>query len=436
MLTKTALYPSTTSSCSSRCGRKPVLPDVERMESRLLSSATAIQSGQTIAGVIAVAGQKDTYTFTASAGNSFEATLADSDAASQFEPQLQLFGPDGTLLKNSLSSGTDTSISTGVYTVPATGPGTYTLVVQNDSVGVPSTGGYNLELAQRAAVQAVDPNGDGGTMPAVRLAPGRSIAWGTWTSTRSRRRPGTHLRRRWRIPMPQASSSRNCNCSVPMEHCSRTPSAAEPIRRSAPASTPCRRPARARIRWWCRTTASGSRAPAATTWNWPRSPAVQAVDPNGDGGTIASGQTRSGSINRLGNMDIYTFAASAGNSFEATLADSDAASQFEPQLQLFGPDGTLLKNSLSSGTDTSISTGVYTVPATGPGTYTLVVQNDSVGVPSTGGYNLELAQARPCRPWIQMAMGNHSQRSDSLRVDQSPGEHGHLHVRGVGRELI
>ena len=102
----------------------------------------------------------DIYTFAASAGNSFEATLADSDAASQFEPQLQLFGPDGTLLKNTLSSGTDTSISTGVYTVPATGPGTYTLVVQNDSVGVPSTGGYSLELAQ-PAVQAVDPDGDG-----------------------------------------------------------------------------------------------------------------------------------------------------------------------------------------------------------------------------------------------------------------------------------
>ncbi len=355
-------------------------------------SAT-IQSGQTIAGIITAIGQQDMYTFTASAGDSFQATLADANAASQLEPELQLFGPDGTPLKTSVSGATNTSVTTGVYTVPSGGAGTYTLVVQNYTNGTPSTGGYNLELAQAPAVQAVDPDGDGGTISSGQTRSGSINRLGNmdiYTFTAS-------AGNSFQATLADANAASQVEPELQLFGPDGTP-----LKTSVSGAT------NTSVTTGVYTVPSGGAGtytlvvqnytngtPSTGGYNLElaQAPAVQAVDPDGDGGTISSGQTRSGSINRLGNMDIYTFTASAGNSFQATLADANAASQVEPELQLFGPDGTPLKTSVSGATNTSVTTGVYTVPSGGAGTYTLVVQNYTNGTPSTGGYNLELAQA-------------------------------------------
>src|SRR5947209_8514802 len=95
---------------------------LERMESRTLLAATPIVSGQTIAGSLTHAGQQDTYTFTATAGKTFEVSVGDASAASGVHPYLQVFAPGGARVVNNGTSATSTSVD-GVITVPSTGAG-------------------------------------------------------------------------------------------------------------------------------------------------------------------------------------------------------------------------------------------------------------------------------------------------------------------------
>lgn len=82
------------------------------------------------------AGDTDTYTFTANAGDHIELRMADLETTG-LDPYLQLFGPsDGTVLK------ADTDQTTAVITYTATETGTYT-VIAADQKGI-NTGNYNL----------------------------------------------------------------------------------------------------------------------------------------------------------------------------------------------------------------------------------------------------------------------------------------------------
>ena len=236
----------------------------EGLESRTLLTTTIV-SGQTIAGSIASVGQTVQYSFSASAGNTFDISLGDASAASALHPYLQVYNPSGTRVVNTGTGATNTSVS-GIYTVPAAGAGTYTVIVQDD-FGT-ATGAYDLELA--------------------------------------------------------------------------------------------------------------------------KAPSTQAADSNGDGGVITSGQTKAGTINRTGDLDVFTFSASAGNTFDISLGDASAASALHPYLQVYNPSGTRVVNTGTGATNTSVN-GIYTVPAAAAGTYTVIVQDD-FGT-GTGAYDLELAKA-------------------------------------------
>ncbi|HEX3358124.1 MAG TPA: hypothetical protein VHS31_14220, partial [Tepidisphaeraceae bacterium] len=80
-------------------------------------------------------------------------------------------------------------------------------------------------------------------------------------------------------------------------------------------------------------------------------PATQASDADGDGGTIATGQTKTGTINRTGDLDIFTFSAAQNNTFEVSLGDPNATSAFEPLMLIYDPHGDEINASASHGTD-------------------------------------------------------------------------------------
>ncbi len=95
---------------------------------------TAIAGGETVAGNIAVVGQTQQYTFTASANDWFDLKLSDANAASGLRPEITIYGPSGQQVAQSSTgtSGTSTSV---YYAVPPTGGGTYTAVVRDDGLG-------------------------------------------------------------------------------------------------------------------------------------------------------------------------------------------------------------------------------------------------------------------------------------------------------------
>ena len=119
-------------------------------------------------------------------------------------------------------------------------------------------------------------------------------------------------------------------------------------------------------------------------------PAPQAAEAGGDGGMIVAGQPRSGTINRPGDLDVYTFSASAGDAIALTVARATAASTFLPKLRLYNPAGAmvgLIYAGDSFGTPAEV---VYPVPPTGSGTYTAVVQ-DATRQGTGSAYTLTLA---------------------------------------------
>ena len=102
-----------------------------------------------------------------------------------------------------------------------------------------------------------------------------------------------------------------------------------------------------------------------------------------EGGALINGGLRSGFID-LGDLDSYTFSASAGEGYQLRMVDV-AITSLTPQMWLYNPAGSLV--STAWGTNVAALAGV--VPSTG--TYTLVVadRNNS----GTGAYDVHYTLA-------------------------------------------
>src|SRR5208282_239342 len=104
------------------------------------------------------------------------------------------------------------------------------------------------------------------------------------------------------------------------------------------------------------------------------------IVPAGDeGGPMVNGGNYAGT-NSLGDLDIYSFTANAGDNLVLRLA----AVGYYGNLRLYGPNGALL-GTAADGYDAELD---YT--ATNSGTFTALVSADSSG--GTGTYVLRLAQ--------------------------------------------
>ncbi len=107
------------------------------------------------------------------------------------------------------------------------------------------------------------------------------------------------------------------------------------------------------------------------------------VPPGDEGGPITSGERHTGTID-LGDMDLWTFEASAGQGIRLAVGET-SGSDFLPLLLLYGPDGSVLEsNSGTFSTDVVITAAVA-------GTYTAVVQDGNFDVAGTGAYKLFLS---------------------------------------------
>jgi hypothetical protein len=106
------------------------------------------------------------------------------------------------------------------------------------------------------------------------------------------------------------------------------------------------------------------------------------IVPSGDeGGPMTNGGNYAGTIT-LGDLDMWTFTANAGDTINLRMGTMG----FDGVIDLFGPNGALLKASGATGTDDFIQN--YT--ATNSGTFTVLISAYSAA--TTGTYVLHLAQ--------------------------------------------
>ncbi|HEY7119260.1 MAG TPA: hypothetical protein VH475_21905, partial [Tepidisphaeraceae bacterium] len=110
----------------------------------------------------------------------------------------------------------------------------------------------------------------------------------------------------------------------------------------------------------------------------------QTATPGDDGGPIASGDYRTGSV-QIGDFDVYTIQASAGNTLVAALGETATGLAMEPQLIVFSPTGQrLITTQGQDGTSTLLSN----LPATG--SYAVVALDQFSD--ETGDYGLSVVR--------------------------------------------
>src|SRR5262249_18313125 len=122
-----------------------------------------------------------------------------------------------------------------------------------------------------------------------------------------------------------------------------------------------------------------------------RAPGSFIVPPNDEGGDLINGATHSGTIH-VGDLDMWSFAASANDGIVVKVGEVTADGNFEPHIRLYAPNGALL------GSTTGDIAAEIAVPAPGDGIYRVVVCDTNLGhagdsLGNTGPYRLHLARS-------------------------------------------
>jgi hypothetical protein len=117
-----------------------------------------------------------------------------------------------------------------------------------------------------------------------------------------------------------------------------------------------------------------------------KTPGPITVSTGDEGGPIGSGTMETGTIQR-GDLDVWTFTATAGDRIALHLGDILDTDDFRPWLRLYAPNGVVLGN--TSGVNASALDGAV-APVTG--TYLVLVASFDAGLDGSGTYRLTLAK--------------------------------------------
>ena len=305
-------------------------------------------------------GDMDIWTFTANAGDYVNLRLG----TTSFYGKLQLFGPNGALL-NTVINDTDELIA-----FTPTNSGTYTVLVSSSDYGNELTGTYVLRLAQLPEPFIVPAGDDGGLLANGGNHSG-TITLGDmdiWTFTANAgdyvnlRLGTTSFYGKLQVFGPNGALL-NTVINDTDELIAFTPTNSGTYTVLVSSSD------------------YGNELTGTYVLRLAQLPEPFIVPAGDDGGPLANGGNQSGTIT-LGDMDIWTFTANAGDYVNLRLGTTS----FYGKLQVFGPNGALL-NTVINDTDELIA-----FTPTNSGTFTVLVSSSDYGNELTGTYVLHLAQ--------------------------------------------
>jgi hypothetical protein len=372
-------FPDITRSRLHRVSKSPILCLLTLLvlwTAPLLFGQGAISSGEALTGTISPAGDIDTWTFSATAGEEIIVSLGRlTDTGGGFIPRIRVFsGP--TLIAADTAAPAAARV---IFTADQTG--TYTILVDDGNINTPDgTGTYQLFLFVGAATFTVPVGDNGGALTNGGNHPGHitvgdldiwsftantgdSVVLGLGEFNENDFLPGIRLY----APDGTLVAADGGSVAAQVRYTATQTGTYLVVVLDANINTP-----------------DGTADYQLHLAKIPGSFIVPAGD---EGGTLLNGSHRTGTIT-LGDSDLWTFTASVGSSFTVSLGRlSDISGGFLPQIRLYRPDGSLLTS------DTGIlSAKIVINSADQSGTYTVVVVDGNVNTPDgTGTYQLSLA---------------------------------------------
>ncbi len=334
----------------------------ESLEPRRL--LTAITSGERIVGSISPVGEIDSYEFALSANDRFSVVVADTAGGTFFSPELEVFAPGGASLgvvSNATGMGLDLVGPVG---------GTYTATVHDNNND--TAGDYAFSMVRAPGTQLVDSDshpistGQGliGTIDLgdLDVYTFHANASDQVTLLVGDTAGGTFFGPRLTLYAPDGSIVADATGSTSVSINAPT------LTQSGTYTVVIRD--------------SGYDSNGLYRLSMVRVPDTQPID--ADSGPIAPGGREYGTID-LGDLDVYTFTASADGSFVLNVVDLDGSSFFGPDVRVYAPSGQLITSS-NGGTTASLNAASLVQS----GTYTVVVRDGADDV--SGHYAITLAQ--------------------------------------------
>jgi hypothetical protein len=340
----------------------PPLYLAEPCEPRRLLAAIA--SDQTLPGSIASVGQVDAYTFSATAGQTIYAAVAETVAGSPLTVSVELRAPNNAIL-DAASSATGTA----VYVANVTQTGTFTINVTGLNN---TTGGYAITLALPGTAPQAGTDAGPITSAAYRTAtigPAdldvhtiSGTAGGSLLVTIGELTAGAGFDPEISVYTPTGSLLGSASAAA---------AGTVILAQNLPTTGTYYVVAADNFN-----DETGDYGITVATFG-----GAQADD--GDGGPLASADRRTGTITP-GDFDVHTIAGTAGGSLLASLGDTDPASGFDPQMIVFSPSGAVLANVAAAVGTNDLE---QTLPATG--TYFIVTLDQFAD--ETGAYAVTAA---------------------------------------------
>ncbi len=127
-----------------------------------------------------------------------------------------------------------------------------------------------------------------------------------------------------------------------------------------------------------------------------------------DQGPMASGQRKASLLDR-GDLDVYTFTASAGDSMIVSVGELE---NWSPRVDLFAPNGVRLFTNSGSTSFTDANVQVEALSVAQSGTYYAVVRAGATSV--SGNYGIAVAKIAGAQPFSGGAMGSGERRAALL----------------------
>lgn len=335
-----------------------------------------LESGLTIDGNIAVAGQVDRYALNLTNGEPYYLVLTVTEENSiYFDPRIDLFGPGG---KDITYSGAD-SHGVAVIAGHATASGTFYVTVRDSSNKY--TGGYSLTLTKVLGPQAPDSSGDEGQLISGATVNGTIRPLGDidlYTLNLTNGEPYYLV-----LTVTEADSiyfdpiiylfgpnGGSVTYSVADSH-----GVAVIAGRASGTGT-----------FYLTVRDNSYNYTGAYSLTLTKVLGPQAPDPSGDEGQLTSGTTLNGAISPIGDVDRYTMEMTAGDNFYLVATTTNGASGFDPIIYVFGPNGGSVAYSTA---DSSGVAAIY-AQAANSGTYYVTIRDNSYN--HTGGYSLTLTK--------------------------------------------